>query len=73
VGRLLYTKWLQLFRRSGRVIELALLLALAVPAGAQTLPDSARATPAPADTVAAPAVAPAAGRAAGLPATEFET
>jgi len=70
---LLYTKWLQLFRRSGRVIELALLLALAVPAGAQTLPDSARATPAPADTVAAPAVAPAAGRAAGLPATEFET
>jgi len=69
VGRLLYAKWLRLFRGSGRVVRLA----LAVPAGAQTLPDSARATPAPADTVAAPAVAPAAGRAAGLPATEFET
>jgi len=70
---LLYAKWLRLFRGSGRVVGLALLLALAVPAGAQTLPDSAQTTPAPADTVAAPAVAPAAGGAAGLPATEFET
>ena len=59
---MLYAKWLRLFRGSGRVVGLA----LAVPAGAQTLPDSARATP-------APAVAPAAGVAAGLPATEFET
>ena len=69
MGRLLYAKWLRLFRGSGRVVGLA----LAVPSRAQTLPDPARATPTPADTVAAPAVAPAAGGAAGLPATEFET
>lgn len=58
----------------GRVRWLAVLLALGGgrAARAQGVADSARTAP-PADTTAAPAVAPAAGGAAGLPASEFET
>lgn len=56
-------------------LALAVLLWLGIgprTAAAQTVADSTNVA-VPADTVAAPAVAPAAGGAAGLPATEFET